>query len=58
MVNKILAAFVAADGLFAVTGALMLGFAIIVQQTCFDPPSEGENAARDLLYRDFPFTGK
>ncbi|KAK7969366.1 hypothetical protein PG996_002197 [Apiospora saccharicola] len=54
MVNKIMAAFVAADGLFALTGAIMMGFSVVVLNTCFDPPTEGEGAARDLLYRRFP----
>ncbi|KAI5867791.1 hypothetical protein GGS23DRAFT_593070 [Durotheca rogersii] len=56
MVNKVLMAFIAADGLFVSMGAIMLGFSIIVQQTCFDPPTDGEGAARDLLYQKFPFT--
>lgn len=55
MVNKVLAAFVVADGVFVAMGALMLGFCIIVQQTCFEIPTEGEQAARDLLYQLFPF---
>ncbi|KAH7037567.1 tetraspanin [Microdochium trichocladiopsis] len=55
MVNKILAAFVLADILFAAGGAIMLGFAVVVQQTCFNVPTEGVEAARHLLYREFPF---
>ncbi|KAI8632958.1 tetraspanin [Xylariaceae sp. FL1651] len=55
MVNKVLAAFMAIDGLFAATGALILGFSVIVQKTCFDPPVDGNEAARDLLYQQFPF---
>ncbi|XXH05880.1 hypothetical protein Hte_012321 [Hypoxylon texense] len=56
MVNKVLAAFVVMDGMFVSMGAIMLGFSIIVQQTCFDTPTEGNEAARDLLYQKFPFT--
>ncbi|KAI1392287.1 uncharacterized protein F4822DRAFT_390399 [Hypoxylon trugodes] len=56
MVNKVLGAFIATDGLFVSMGAIMLGFSIIVQQTCFDPPNDGNEAARDLLYQRFPFT--
>lgn len=56
MVNKVMAAFIGVDGLFVSMGAIMLGFSIIVQQTCFDVPSDGNAAARDLLYRRFPFT--
>jgi hypothetical protein len=58
MVNKVLAAFVAIDILFAATGALILAFSIIVQQTCFDAPLDGNMAARDLLYQQFPFSGE
>ncbi|KAI0405556.1 tetraspanin [Xylaria palmicola] len=56
MVNKVLAAFVGFDVLFAATGALILGFSVIVQKTCFDPPQDGDMAARDLLYRQFPLS--
>jgi hypothetical protein len=55
MINKVLAAFVVANGVFVSMGALELGFCIIVRQTCFDIPTEGENAARNLLYQKFPF---
>ncbi|KAI0003909.1 hypothetical protein F4779DRAFT_621659 [Xylariaceae sp. FL0662B] len=58
MVNKVLAAFVAVDGLFVSMGAIMLGFAVIVQQKAFDAPSDGHDAARNLLYQKFPFTGE
>jgi hypothetical protein len=58
MVNKVLAAFVGIDILFAATGALILGFSVIVQKTCFDAPTEGNMAARDLLYQQFPFSGE
>ncbi|KAI1079571.1 hypothetical protein F5B20DRAFT_156034 [Whalleya microplaca] len=56
MVNKVLAAFVAVDGLFVSMGAIMLGFAVIVQQRAFDTPGDGQDAARNLLYQKFPFT--
>ncbi|KAI1854261.1 hypothetical protein JX265_000670 [Neoarthrinium moseri] len=56
MVNKVQLAFVAIDGLFAVMGAIMLGFSVVVINTCFNPPNEGEEAARDLLYQRFPLT--
>lgn len=57
MVNKVLGAFVAVDALFALMGAIMMGFAIIVQNTCFNAPLDGNEAARDLLYQRFPLTG-
>ncbi|KAK9779064.1 putative Tetraspanin [Seiridium cardinale] len=56
MVNKVLAAFVAMDGLFALMGAIMMGFSVVVLNTCFDPPTDGNEAARDLLYQRFPLT--
>ncbi|KAH8158576.1 hypothetical protein CIB48_g9667 [Xylaria polymorpha] len=56
MVNKVLGAFVGIDILFAATGALILGFSVIVKNTCFDPPNDGNMAARDLLYQQFPFS--
>ncbi|KAJ2981428.1 hypothetical protein NUW58_g6690 [Xylaria curta] len=56
MVNKVLAAFIGVDIFFVATGALILGFSVIVQNTCFDPPTDGDMAARDLLYRQFPFS--
>ncbi|KAH6647002.1 tetraspanin [Truncatella angustata] len=56
MVNKVMAAFVAVDGLFALMGAIMMGFSVVVLNTCFNPPTEGNEAARDLLYRRFPLT--
>ncbi|KAI0147505.1 hypothetical protein GGR57DRAFT_253297 [Xylariaceae sp. FL1272] len=56
MVNKVHQAFIGVDALFVATGALILGFSIIVKSTCFDPPSNGNDAARDLLYQQFPFT--
>ncbi|KXJ93980.1 tetraspanin [Microdochium bolleyi] len=55
MVNKILAAFVFADFMFAVGGALMLGFSVIVQQTVSQQATDGMEVAKNLLYRDFPF---
>lgn len=58
MVNKVLASFMVIDGLFVSMGAIMLGFCVIVRQTSFDAPTEGREAARDLLYRTFPFNGK
>jgi hypothetical protein len=58
MVNKVLAAYIGIDIIFAATGALILGFSVIVKNTCFDAPTDGNEAARDLLYQQFPFSGK
>lgn len=56
MVNKVLAAFVGIDIVFAAAGALILGFSVIVRNTCFEAPTDGDMAARDLLYQQFPFS--
>ena len=58
MPNKVLLAFIGADILFAVAGAIMMAFSVIVQNTCFAPPTEGEQAARHLMYQKFPLTGR
>jgi hypothetical protein len=57
MANKVLLAFVAADILFILTGAIMLGFSIVVQNDIQQTPTEGTQAARNLLYSRFPLTG-
>jgi hypothetical protein len=57
MANKVLLAYVVADGLFVVMGAIMLGFSVVVQNFMFEEPIEGEQAARNLLYQRFPLTG-
>jgi hypothetical protein len=54
MVNKILAAFVVADVLFLISGAIELGFSIIVGNIMNESASDGETAARHLLYQRFP----
>ena len=54
MVNKILAATLAAHVLFLGGGCLELGFCLIVRNTMDDTPEDGEEAVRNLLYRDFP----
>ncbi|TGJ81481.1 hypothetical protein E0Z10_g7287 [Xylaria hypoxylon] len=56
MVTKVLAAFIGVDILFALTGALIVGFSVIVRSTCFNPPTDGDEAARDLLYQQFPLS--
>lgn len=56
MANKILLAFAAADVLFVITGAIMLGFSIVVQNTMFNNPESGAEAIRNLIYQRFPFS--
>ncbi|TPX13884.1 uncharacterized protein E0L32_005584 [Thyridium curvatum] len=56
MANKILLAYIGADGLFVIMGAIMLGFSVIVQNDAFTTPAEGMQAARNLFYQKFPLT--
>ncbi|EON99047.1 putative tetraspanin protein [Phaeoacremonium minimum UCRPA7] len=56
MANKVLMAYVAADVLFVAMGAVMLGFSIIVKNSMFDAPTTGGQAARNILYQQFPLT--
>ena len=58
MGNKVLMAYVVADVLFVITGAVMLAFSIIVQNSMFSVPTDGNEAARNLIYQSFPLTGK
>ncbi len=58
MANKVLLAYVAADALFVVMGAIMLGFTIIVQNEMSLPIVEGQQVARNLLYSRFPLQGR
>jgi hypothetical protein len=57
MANKILMAFVVADLLFLITGAMQLGFSLVVQNVMSEVPTEGQQAARNLLYQRFPLQG-
>lgn len=57
MVNAVLGAYVVADLLFAGTGAILLGFSVIVQNFMFEVPTDGVQAVRNLLYQQFPLTG-
>jgi hypothetical protein len=57
MRDKVLLSYLIIDGVFVVTGALMLGFCVIVQNFMFETPKTGDQAARDLLYQQFPLTG-
>ncbi|KAI6602090.1 hypothetical protein ACKVWC_010890 [Pyricularia oryzae] len=56
MANKILVAYIFADFLFVLMGALMLGFSIVVGNVRDEVPTEGNQAARNLLYQKFPLT--
>ena len=56
MANKVLVAYVVADILFVVMGAIMLGFSVIVQQIIDKKPTTGTEAVITLLYSKFPLT--
>lgn len=58
MANKVLGAYVVADLLFAITGAILVGFCVIVQNKMFEVPTDGTIAVENLLYQMFPLTGK
>ncbi|KAJ4386651.1 hypothetical protein N0V93_009549 [Gnomoniopsis smithogilvyi] len=56
MANKVLGAYVVADLLFAITGAILVGFSVIVQNKMFEVPTDGSIAVENLLYQMFPLT--
>lgn len=58
MANKVLVAYVAADILFVVMGAIMLGFSLVVQGNLKKQPTNGTEAVVNLLYSKFPLTGE
>ncbi|KAH8907895.1 hypothetical protein BR93DRAFT_572835 [Coniochaeta sp. PMI_546] len=56
MRDKVLLSYIVVDGIFVATGAIMLGFCVIIQNLMFETPTTGDQAARDLLYQQFPLT--
>jgi hypothetical protein len=54
--NKTLLAYVVIDVAFALTGALMIGFSVVVQNTMLSAPTDGQDAVVNLLYQKFPLT--
>jgi hypothetical protein len=58
MANKVLLAYAVIDAVFVISGAIMLGFCVIVQGTMFNTPTDGQGAAINLLYQEFPLTGQ
>ncbi|CAI0648290.1 hypothetical protein CGCF415_v003856 [Colletotrichum fructicola] len=56
MANKVLLAYVAADAVFVITGAILLGYSLINQNTVNEAPKEGVEAATKLLTKQFPLT--
>ncbi|CAK7206280.1 hypothetical protein SEUCBS139899_009067 [Sporothrix eucalyptigena] len=58
MANKVLVAYVLADILFVVMGAIMLAFSVIVKNILAknEVPANGTEAVINLLYSKFPLT--
>lgn len=56
MVNKIQLAYVVSDGLLLLMGVFILAFSIIVGNIRDEVPTNGRQAARNLLYQGFPLT--
>jgi hypothetical protein len=56
MANKIQLAYLVADGLFLLMGVFILSFSVIVSGIRDEIPSNGRQAARNLLYQGFPLT--
>ncbi|KAH8171816.1 tetraspanin family protein [Sarocladium implicatum] len=56
MVNRILATTMGIHVLFLLTGCLSLGFSLIVRNLMDMDPNDGEEATRNLLYKEFPLT--
>lgn len=56
MVNKIVATTLGVHGLFLATGCLSLAFSLIVRNLMDMDPNNGEEATRNLLYKEFPLT--
>lgn len=56
MPDKVLLATLAINVLFLATGAIELGFCLVVQGLRDQDPSDGREAVRHLLYQRFPLT--
>ncbi|KAL0937708.1 tetraspanin [Colletotrichum truncatum] len=56
MANKVLLAYVAADMVFLITGAILIGYSLINQNAINEAPKEGVDAAIKLLTKQFPLT--
>lgn len=57
MANKVHIAYLVSDGLFLLMGIFILVFSVIVTNIKDEEPTNGRQAARNLLYRDFPLPG-
>ncbi|KAK2598918.1 hypothetical protein QQS21_005596 [Conoideocrella luteorostrata] len=56
MANQVFTTTLGITMLFLITGAMQLGFSIVVQSQMNDKPQDGYQAVRNLLYQTFPLT--
>ncbi|KAL2269520.1 hypothetical protein VTJ83DRAFT_1704 [Remersonia thermophila] len=56
MANKVQIAYLIADFLFLLMGIFILSFSVIVNNIKDEVPTNGRQAARNLLYQGFPLT--
>lgn len=56
--NKVQLAYVIIDGLFLLMGIFIFAFSVVVNNIKDEVPTEGRQAARHLLYQEFPLTGR
>ncbi|GAB1312234.1 Tetraspanin [Madurella fahalii] len=54
MVSKVQLAYVVADGLILLMGIFIISFCVVVGNIRNEVPTDGEQAARNLLYQRFP----
>lgn len=54
MPDKVFLTALVVDGLFLATGALVLGFCLVVQSMIGSVPANGEDAVRNLIYEWLP----
>lgn len=57
MASKIRLVYLIADALFLLMGIFIIAFCVIVGNIRDEVPTNGRQAARNLLYQRFPLTG-
>jgi hypothetical protein len=58
MVNKVQLVYMIIDGLFLLMGIFILTFSVVVGNIRNEVPTDGRQAARNLLYQRFPLEGQ
>lgn len=56
MASKVRLVYLVTDGLFLLMGIFILAFSVVVGNIRDNPPENGRQAARDLLYQRFPLS--